>query len=119
MKVRRNGEEKSTNRAKRADKIRIAFTIGKNEIADAGKIDLYLRVLRPDDTVITENNGEFNFEGNKLIYTSKETKDYKNSTLDVIMYAEKSGDESFEEGLYKVYVYYKDDRIINETFTLK
>ena len=45
VKVRRNGEEKSTNRARRADKIRVAFTIGKNEIADAGEIDLFLRVL--------------------------------------------------------------------------
>lgn len=119
VKVRRNGEEKSTNRARRADKIRVAFTIGKNEIADAGNLDLYLRVLDPNDRVISENGEEFNYKTEKIIYTSKESINYQNSSSDVIIYAEKSGGKSFEEGLYKVQVYTKTDMILVETFTLK
>ncbi|MBK22261.1 MAG: hypothetical protein CMP63_08145 [Flavobacteriales bacterium] len=119
VKVRRNGEEKSTNRAKRADKIRVAFTIGKNEIADAGEIDLYLRVLDPSDRIISENGEEFNYKNEKLAYTTKESINYKNSSTDVIIYAEKTGGKSFEAGLYKVQVYTKTDMILVETFTLK
>ncbi|MAS51884.1 MAG: hypothetical protein CMD20_01640 [Flavobacteriales bacterium] len=119
VKVRRNGEEKSTNRARRADKIRVAFTIGKNEIADAGNLDLYLRVLDPNDRIISENGEEFNYKSEKIVYTSKESINYKNSSTDVIIYAEKSGGKSFEEGLYKVQVYTKTDMILVETFTLK
>lgn len=119
VKVRRNGEEKSTNRARRVDKIRVAFTIGKNEIADAGNLDLYLRVLDPNDRVISENGEEFNYKTEKIIYTSKESINYQNSSSDVIIYAEKSGGKSFEEGLYKVQVYTKTDMILVETFTLK
>ena len=119
VKVRRNGEEKSTNRARRADKIRVAFTIGKNEIADAGEIDLFLRVLDPDDRVISENGEEFNYKNEKVAYTTKESINYKNSSTDVIIYAEKTGGKSFEAGLYKVQVYTKTDMILVETFTLK
>ncbi len=119
IKVRRNGEEKSTNRARRADKIRVAFTIGKNEIADAGELDLYLRVLDPNDRVISENGEEFNYKNEKVVFTSKESINYQNSATDVIIYAEKSGGQSFEEGLYKVQVYTRTDMILVETFTLK
>ena len=119
IKVRRNGEEKSTNRARRADKIRVAFTIGKNEIADAGELELYLRVLDPDDRVISENGEEFNYKNEKIAYTAKESINYQNSATDVIIYAEKSGGQSFDEGLYKVQVYTRTDMILVETFTLK
>ncbi len=119
VKVRRNGEEKSTNRARRADKIRVAFTIGKNEIADAGELELYLRVLDPDDRVISENGEEFNYKNEKIAYTAKESINYQNSATDVIIYAEKSGGQSFDEGLYKVQVYTRTDMILVETFTLK
>ena len=119
VKVRRNGEEKSTNRARRADKIRVAFTIGKNEIADPGETDLYLRVIDPDDRVISEGGSEFNYKTEKLIYTSKETINYQNAATDVIMYAEKVGIKPFSEGLYKVQVYTGSDMILVETFTLK
>ena len=119
IKVRRNGEEKSTNRARRTDKIRVAFTIGKNEIADAGNLDLYLRVLDPNDKIISENGEEFNYKSERIVYTSKESINYQNSSTDVIIYAEKSGGKSFEEGLYKVQVYTKTDMILVETFTLK
>jgi regulator of replication initiation timing len=119
VKVRRNGEEKSTNRARRADKIRVAFTIGKNEIADAGEIDLFLRVLDPDDRVISENGEEFNYKSEKITYTSKKSVNYQKSSKDVIMFAEKTGGQSFQEGLYKVQVYTKSDMILVETFSLK
>ena len=119
VKVRRNGDEKPTIRAKRADKIRVAFTIGKNEIADAGEIDLYLRVLDPDDRVISENGEEFNYKTEKITYTSKKSINYQKTSKDVIMFAEKPGGKSFEGGLYKVQVYTRTDMILVETFTLK
>jgi chromosome segregation ATPase len=119
VKVRRNGEEKSTNRARRADKIRVAFTIGKNEIADAGEINLFLRVLDPNDRVISENGEEFNYKSEKITFTSKKTVNYQKSSKDVIMFAEKTGGDSFQEGLYKVQVYTKSDMILVETFSLK
>jgi hypothetical protein len=117
VKVRRNGEEKSTNRARRSDKIRVAFTIGKNEIADAGEIDLYLIVSEPGGDKI--ENGEFNYKDEKKPYTSKQTKNYQKSTLDVIMYGEKSGGKNFEEGSYQVEVWTETKILFSEKFTLK
>lgn len=119
IKVRRNGEEKSTNRARRSDKIRVAFTIGKNEIADAGEVDLYLRVIDSDDRVVSEGGNEFNYKNESLIYTTKSSIEYQNAATDVIMYANKIGIKPFTEGLYKVQVYTESEMILVETFTLK
>ncbi|MBO72939.1 MAG: hypothetical protein CMD35_04900, partial [Flavobacteriales bacterium] len=91
----------------------------KNEIADAGNIELFLRVLDPDDRVLSENGEEFNYKTEKLTYTSKESINYQNSATDVIIYAEKVGGKNFDEGLYKVQVYTKSDMILVETFSLK
>ena len=119
IKLRRNGEEKSTNRARRADKIRVAFTIGKNELAEAGNTNLYLRVLDPDNKCISEDGSEFQYKNEKLIYTSKETINYQNAATDVILYAEKASGKVFTEGLYKVQVYTDTDMILVDSFTLK
>ena len=119
IKLRRNGEEKSTNRARRADKIRIAFTIGKNELAAAGNLNLYLRVFDPNDRVISDGGSEFQYKNEKLLYTSKETINYQNETTDVILYGEKVDGKEFEEGNYKVQVYSETDMILVETFSLK
>ena len=86
---------------------------------DAGEIDLYLRVLDPNDRVISENGEEFNYKTEKVTYTSKKSINYQKSSKDVIMFAEKTGGKSFEEGLYKVQVYTQSDMILVETFTLK
>jgi len=37
IKIRRNGKEKPTTRASRADKIRVIFTIAKNDVTSGGK----------------------------------------------------------------------------------
>jgi len=119
VKVRRNGEEKSTNRARRADKIRIAFTISKNDLAESGDLNLYLRVLDEDKRVISDSGNEFNYKNEKLIYTAKETIDYQNAEKDVILYAEKESGKVFTEGLYTVQVYTNNDMILADSFTLK
>jgi chromosome segregation ATPase len=119
VKVRRNGEEKSTNRARRADKIRIAFTISKNELAESGELDIFLRVLDEDKRIISDDGNEFNYKSEKLIYTAKETIDYQNAEKDVILYAEKESGKVFSEGLYTVQVYTNSDMILADSFTLK
>ena len=119
VKVRRNGEEKSTNRARRADKIRIAFTIGKNELAEAGDLDLYLRVLDGDKRVISDAQNEFQYKNEKLIYTAKQTVNYQNRETDVILYAEKESGKTFSEGLYTVQVYTSKNMVLVDSFTLK
>lgn len=119
VKVRRNGQEKSTSRARRADKIRVAFTIAKNELAESGNLDLYLRIFDPNDRVISDSGDEFQYKNEKLVFTTSETINYQNATTDVILYGEKPSGDTFEEGTYKLQVYTKADMIAVSTFNLK
>lgn len=119
IKLRRNGAEKSTNRARRADKIRVAFTIAKNPLVEKGNLNLYLRVVDPNGRVMTDGGSEFNYKNEKLGYTAVETINYQNATTDVILYGEKFGLKTFEEGTYKVQVYTEKEMIAVSTFELR
>lgn len=120
IKIRRNGKEKPTTRASRADKIRVVFTIAKNEIAAAGQKDVYLRVVGPDDKIITDGGSNFEYKGKELGYTSKETIEYQNASTDVYMYATNLfGGQGFSKGDYKVEVYCENAMIGFSAVTLK
>ena len=121
IKIRRNGKEKSSKRkAKRTEKIRVVFTIAKNELASAGKKTVYLRVVGPDDKVITDGGSNFNYKGQQLGYTSKEVIDYQNLSKDVYMYATNLiGSKGFSKGDYRVEVYCENRKIRASKLTLK
>jgi len=120
IKIRRNGKEKPTTRASRADKIRVVFTIAKNDIAVGGKKDVHLRVIGPDDKVITDGGSNFSYKGKDMGYTAKENINYKNTSIDVYMYATNLiGGQGFSKGGYKVEVYCENTMIGVSAVTLK
>lgn len=120
IKIRRNGREKPTTRARRADKIRVVFTIAKNEVIDAGEKNIYLRVVAPDDKPITDGGSNFDYKGNNMAYTSLSKIDYQNASTDVYMYAENLfGSQGFASGDYKVEVYCENTMIGYSALTLK
>ena len=120
IKIRRNGKEKPTTRARRADKIRVVFTIAKNEITAGGEKDVYLRVVGPDDKVITDGGSNFEYKGEEMGYTSKETIEYQNASTDVYMYATNLfGGQGFSKGDYRVEVYCENTMIGFSAVTLK
>jgi regulator of replication initiation timing len=120
IKIRRNGKEKPTTRASRADKIRVVFTIAKNEIAAGGTKDVFLRVVGPDDKVITDGGSNFEYKGKEMGYTSKEGIDYQNTSTDVYMYATNLfGGQGFSKGNYKIEVYCENVMIGFSAVTLK
>lgn len=120
IKIRRNGREKPTTRARRADKIRVVFTIAKNEVIDAGEKKVYLRVVAPDDKPITDGGSNFDYKGNNMAYTAMSQIDYQNASTDVYMYAENLfGSSGFASGDYKVEVYCENTMIGYSALTLK
>ncbi len=52
LKIKRNGKEKETSKAKKADVLRVSFDIDENRIAESGAKTLYLRIIGPDGQVI-------------------------------------------------------------------
>ncbi len=50
---RRNGKEKETTKAKKVDVLRITFDIDENRIAESGTKQIYLRILSPSGTALS------------------------------------------------------------------
>ncbi len=50
---KRNGKEKETTKAKRADELRITFDIDENRIAESGSKQVYLRIIAPDGMIMS------------------------------------------------------------------
>jgi hypothetical protein len=94
----------SVNRARRADKFKICFTVADNVIAEAGDREFYLEVLDPQGNVMGESYSKTNDDGASITYSKSTSFYYENKPLDVCDYIGKpSGD--FQEGNYMVNVY--------------
>lgn len=53
IRKRKNGKEKETTKAKKADILRIVFDIDENRIAESGSKQIFLRIIAPDGSVLS------------------------------------------------------------------
>ncbi len=101
--IRYNGKEKETTTAKRADLLRVSFQLDENRIAPSGSKDLYVRVLAPDGTAIS--NGDIvttREEGDKQ-YTTKVTVNYEQGKVQPVSFDWKG--TNYQPGDYMVVIY--------------
>lgn len=119
IRVRRNGTERATQRAKRAEKIRVAFTISKNDLTKSGRKTVYLRVIGPDGMTLTDGGSDFEYDGKQLAYTAADEMDYDNAKKDMVMYAKNYVSDDFKEGTYEVEVYCDGAKIGESAFEMK
>ena len=91
----RDGE---TSRVKKVEKLKVCFTLQENEFAKAGPRTIYLRIVRPDNFIVTESaNDLFKFQGKEIAFSGRKDIDYEGRTQDVCVYAkfqasDKAGD---------------------------
>ena len=103
VQLKRGGKKESeTSRAKKADKIKVSFTLGENKIAKAGPRDIYIRVITPDGKEMAKEYTDlykFTFNKNSSGYfAGTETIQYANQQMDVVIYCE--GKDPFVPGTY-------------------
>jgi type II secretory pathway pseudopilin PulG len=99
-------KEIPTVKSKRADKIRVCFTLGENVIAVAGKKDVYVRIADPSGNILCKGTGDeysFMMQDKKLQYSIKENIMYQNKSLDLCLYWAKTAD--FVQGKYIVDIF--------------
>ena len=115
--------ETETDKAKKAERIRVAFTVGQNDLVDAGSKNFYLRIADPSKNIICKGMGDeyaFTFNGELLQYTEKINVTYENAEKDVQAYYIKPADMDLEPGYYFVDVYDDNNNLVGQTsFTLK
>ena len=118
-----SGKEKETDKAGKIERVKVCFTLGENKLAEPGKITIYIRILRPDNIVVTQKvDGDYTFQhqGQTLEYTSKQELDYQNKdTSTCIYWTKKSKEEPAMVGTYNVFIYADGFEIGTSSFILK
>jgi len=113
-------KETVTDKAKKAEKIKIQFTITSNRIAKGGNKDIYVRVLTPDGKELSKTSDEssiFSFEGTKGYYDAIQSIDYTNQDMSLIIYCESTN--GFLPGNYIIKLYTDGTEMGETTLTFK
>jgi len=121
--VRGSGtKERTTDKAKRVERIKVCFTLGENPLLSAGAKLVYIRIARPDKLILSQGKGDdysFSYKGEILQYTTRETANYQNVAIDMCSYwVNRSTKENLPEGVYVVTVYADDTEIGQTSFEL-
>jgi flagellar basal body-associated protein FliL len=118
-----SGRERETDKAKKIERVKICFTLGENKLVEPGIKTVYIRIVRPDNVVVTQKIGgdyTFEFQGQQLEYTSKKELDYQNKdTYTCIFWTKKSKSDPAMVGTYNVSIYADGFEIGKTNFTLR
>ena len=117
IKQKSSGKQIITTKAKRADKVKICFSLAENRIAEQGVRVLYVQVLDSKNNVLGKNY-QIESEGKVLNYSFGTEFNYTNKVLDICDYlhAPKGG---FEKGEYFMNIFSGTKLIANKTFSLE
>jgi len=118
-----SGKEKETDKAGKIERVKVCFVVGENKLIEPGIKTIYIRVLRPDNVVVTQKTGgdyTFNFNGETLEYTTKQELEYKNQdTYTCLYWTKKSKEDPAMVGVYNVMIYADGFEIGRTSFELK
>ncbi|WP_242087195.1 chromosome partitioning protein ParA [Aestuariivivens sediminis] len=113
---RTSGKLIPTERAGRADKIRVCFTVAKNALVQSGDQELYIQVIDPKSNTLGLNE-QVQFGEKTLNYSLVSKFNYENSNLNICEFVTSKND--FEKGRYVVNVFNQKDLVSTSEFTLK
>ncbi|TDO95675.1 hypothetical protein [Flavobacterium sp. 245] len=114
-KVKGSGKQIETDKASRADVLKVSFTIAENSIAKSGDKTYYVQVIDSKNNVLGEKKTE-NFGDNSLTYSFKTTVKYENKTVQV---SEDLLGKDFEKGAYFINVFDNDELVSKTSFNLR
>lgn len=114
-KVRSSGKQIETEKASRADILKVSFTIAENKIAKSGTKTYYVQVIDSENNVVGDKKTE-SFGTKSLTYSFTTNVKYENKTIDV---TEDLAGNKFAKGTYFVNVYDKDELVSKTSFSLR
>lgn len=115
---RTSGKLIPTERARRVDKIRVCFTMAKNNLVQSGDQELYIQVIDPKNNILGVNE-QVQFGEQTLNYSVISKFNYENNSLDVCEFVLDRGEGTFEKGRYMINVFNEKNLISSDEFTLK
>ena len=113
-----NGGETTTDRASRAERIRIDFTVAANDIVQPGTKLFYVRIANPNRAIISKGTGDeysFKSNGETLQFTEKVRVNYDGKETAVRAYYVKPDAYEMMPGTYFIDVYEEGGKLIGQT----
>ncbi len=120
IKLRGNGKEKETMKAKQVEQIKLTFKVAENYVAEKGSKDIYLKLTTQDGTTLynqATGTATFKFQGEESLYTQKKTIEFTQEAQDVTVYWAKGSE--FAAGKYKAELFSEGFKIGSVEFELK
>ncbi|WP_326937672.1 hypothetical protein [Flavobacterium sp. PL11] len=115
FKVRSSGKQIETDKARRADVLRVSFTIAENVIAKSGNKSFYVQVIDGKNNVIGDKKTE-NFDDDILTYSFITNVNYDNKTVQV---TEDLKGKDFVKGTYFINIFDKGQLVSKTSFILR
>ena len=113
--VRSSGKEIATDKASRADVLKVSFTIAENSIAKSGDRKYYVQVIDSKNNVMGESQTE-RFSDKTLTYSFIANVKYDNKTIDLV---KNVSAEKLVKGTFYVNVFDNGQLVSTTNFTLK
>ncbi|WP_339919495.1 hypothetical protein [uncultured Flavobacterium sp.] len=114
FKVRSSGKQIETDKASRADMLKVSFTIAANQVAKSGDKTYYVQVIDGKNNVLGDKK-TVSFGDDTLTYSFMTTVKYENKTVQV---TENLPGKDFAKGTYYVNVFDKNEIVSKTSFTL-
>ena len=114
-KQRSSGKQIATDKASRADILKINFTIAENQIAKSGDKTYYVQVIDSKNNVLGDKKTEM-FGDQSLTYSFSKLVNYENKTVQV---SEDLPGKNFEKGTYFVNIFDQGELVSKSRFVLR
>ena len=115
-----NNRSKPTKYARRTEKVRIYFVLGKNPTAKRGAKDIYARIMRPDQLLMIKSKDDlFQFEDLKIQYSAVRNINYEGQELAVTIWWDNTNEPQLMTGIYTVNLFADGNEIGETTFEIK
>ena len=115
-----NSRNKETKFAKRAELIRISFVLSSNITAKRGPKNVYVRIMRPDQLLMTKSADDlFQFEDLKIPFSAMREVNYEGQELPVNIYWDNKGESDLMVGTYTIDLFADGNNIGTTTLEFK
>lgn len=115
VKERNSGKQIVTDKARRADKLKVCFSLAANSLAKSGSRNYYIQIIDSKNNVLGEKKTE-TFGEMSLTYSFVTTVPYENKSVDV---CELIAGSDFAKGTYFVNIFDKGTLVSKTSFDLK
>lgn len=107
-------------KSSKIEKVKIDFTLNKNQTAKRGAKNIYVRIQRPDQILLMKSNNDvFKFEDMKIPYSAMREVEYEGNDIPISIYWDNSGQSPLIPGKYTVDVFADGKNIGTTAFEVK